>query len=426
MHKSTVGILVTAIAVILFVTEIIPLAVTAMAAALAMGVTGCITLNDAISGFGGSTVHMVAGMMVIGDAVFETGLAERLGNWIKSSSFAKTERSFAIVVVTAATLLSAFFSNSATIAMFIPLVAVAAATSGGKIHAKNITLAAGMGAAVGGGSTLVGSTAQLVGQGIMINMGVEPMGVFTLTKVMGPLTLLFLLWYSLIGYKVQKRVVADMIEEIPPSQQLDSNTVKTYQPWKQWMVIAVTIFCIAGFVMGFLNVGIIALIGATILIASGCMELKKTLRNLDWNTLILIGAAQGFALGLAKSGGGKVLSDAAIQMCGGPSASPVVLLSVVVVLSAVLTNFMSNTAVAAMLVPIIIPMARDIGANPQTFSMGIVMAANIALATPIGTAAVTQTMVCGYRYMDCVKIGLPINIILIIGLIIGLPMAYGI
>ncbi len=425
MEQSTIGILITAIAVILFITELIPLAVTAMIAALAMGVTGCITLNDVISGFGGSTVHMVAGMMVIGDAVFETGLASRLGDWIQRSSFAKTEHSFAVAVVTAATFLSAFFSNSATIAMFIPLVAVAAATSGGKIQAKNITLAAGMGAAVGGGATLVGSTAQLVGQGIMIKMGVEPMGVFTLTKVMGPLVILFLAWYAFIGYNVQKRVVADMVEEIPPSQQIDQNSEKVYQQWKQYTVIGVTIFCIAGFVLGFLNVGIVALIGASILIASGCMELKKTLRNLDWNTLILIAAAQGFALGLAKSGGGKVLSDMAIQLCGGASASPVVLLSAVVVLASVLTNFMSNTAVAAMLVPIIIPMARDIGANPQTFSMGVVMAANIALSTPIGTAAVTQTMVCGYRYMDCVKIGLPINIILIIGVIIGLPLAYG-
>lgn len=421
MDKSTIAIIIMAITILLFMTEMIPLAVTAMGASLAMAITGCIKYGDAISGFSAPVTHMIAGMLVVGDAVFETGLAKRVGDWLQSSVFARKEKALLLAVTFLCLIMSAFLSNSATIATFIPIVAVIAAASNGKIQGKTIVIVAGMAAAFGGGATLVGSTAQLVGQAIMVKSGVKPMEIFTLSKLMLPLCVVFMV-YTWLAYPWIKKVLGDMQETIPASQQ---EKVQEFVEWKIWLSGITIILCIVGFVLEIWNVAIIALTAATILIATNCIGYKKAMRNLDWNTLMIIGASQGFALGLDKSGAGKIIATTLIKWCGGPEASTMVLLAVIVLVANVLTNFMSNTALVAMLLPIVIPMARELGASAETFCIGVIIAANTSISTPIATPAVTQTLVCGYRYNDYVKIGGPINVVIAILTIIGLPLVYG-
>ena len=118
--------------------------------------------------------------------------------------------------------------------------------------------------------------------------------------------------------------------------------------------------------------GIIGLLGATILITSGCMPLKKTLAEMDWNTLVILAAAQGFAKGLDVSGGGKVIADAVLNLFGGSeSASTMALMAAGVIVTGVLTNFMSNTALAAMMTPIYIEIAKSMGVSPIPFVIAI-------------------------------------------------------
>ena len=188
---------------------------------------------------------------------------------------------------------------------------------------------------------------------------------------------------------------------------------------------AVMILCIAGFILKIWNVGIIALLGASILITTKCIDFKTAMAKMDWNTLIILGAAQGFAQGLNVSGGGKLIAEFAVNAFGGQNASPYALMIVGIVIATILTNFMSNTAVLAMLTPIFINIGFSLGLHPEPFVLAIIIGGSTALATPIGTPAVTQTLVAGYRYMDYVKIGLPITIILTIISIILVPMVYG-
>ena len=194
----------------------------------------------------------------------------------------------------------------------------------------------------------------------------------------------------------------------------------------------VLILCIVGFILtGFapfkpyLNVGIIGLLGATILITSGCMPLKKTLAEMDWNTLVILAAAQGFATGLDVSGGGKVIADAVLNLFGGQEASTAVLMAVGVIVTTILTNFMSNTALAAMMTPIYIQIANSLGVSPVPFVIAIgCVATNLACATPVGTPACTQTLPAGYKYMDYMKIGGPLAIILMIAAAALAPVMY--
>ena len=427
MEQSTLAIIIIGLAIISFAWEKIPLAVTAMIASLAMGIFGIIKFSDVSAGFASTVTMMVGGMIIVGNSLFETGLAKVLGAKLVKLPIVNNERIFLFLIVVLTSFLSAFLSNSAVVAMFIPIIGAVVMRSGGRVTNKNLVLGAGMGAAMGGAGTMVGSTAQLIGQGILMKTaGCRPLTFFELCYLVGPLCVVLALYFVTFGYKLQKKVLDFEDQAVDPNamaeMQEEENTKFT---WQMILSGSVMVACVLGFIFNVWNVGIIALVGCAILMGTGCIDFKKSMRDLDWNTLVILSAAQGFAKGLDVSGGGKVIANFILNLFGGQDASVYALLVVAVVLSTILTNFMSNTAVVAMLAPIFIPLAFALKASPETFVIGVIIGSSTALSTPIGTPAVTQTLVAGYRYMDYVKIGLPINIILTIITCIFLPIIYG-
>lgn len=135
MDSSTIAIVITVITIVSFILEKIPLAMTAMIASLAMGIlVPEMKLSDIYSGFSSNNVIMVAGMCIVGDALFKTGMANKIGKALGKSAVAKNERTFLIAVVICCTVMSAFLSNSGTIAMWMPLIAAVAAKSNGVIR----------------------------------------------------------------------------------------------------------------------------------------------------------------------------------------------------------------------------------------------------------------------------------------------------
>lgn len=426
MPPSVLSIIIIGIAVISFALEKIPLPVTAMLAALAMGIFGIIPFSDVYSGFATTSVMMVAGMLIIGNCIFETGLATWLGQKLIRTPIVKNERLFLFVILIFAATLSAFLSNTAVTSACIPLVGAIALKSNGTISNKNIVMGIGIAAAVGGACTIVGSTAQLTAQQILESTpGCRPLGFFELSWVCVPLCLVMALYFATIGYNLEKKhftfpdvntlgaVGGVALEEVGK------------MTWKMALSGIVMLLCVAGFVLNLWNAAIIALVGASILLAARCMDFRKAMRVMDWNTLVILGAAQGFAKGLDASGGGQLITDVTLSLFGGDNASPLVLLIVGIVVSTILTNFMSNTAVLAMMTPIFINIAFQLGVQPEIFILGCIIGGSMALATPIGTPSVTQTLVAGYRFMDYVHVGLPLTVLLTVLTCILCPLVYG-
>ena len=442
MDSSTIAIVITVITIVSFILEKIPLAMTAMIASLAMGIlVPEMKLSDIYSGFASNNVIMVAGMCIVGDALFKTGMANKIGKALGKSAVAKNERTFLIAVVICCTVMSAFLSNSGTIAMWMPLIAAVAAKSNGVIRSKMVILAAGIACAVGGAGTLVGSTSQQTANAVLMGVaGYEDgLSLFDQTKIMIPLCLIMIVYFATVGYSLTKKVLKPESPDFDKgnyyadlASKTSDETQNDVPAWKGWFSLIVLLLCIVGFVLTdqaafkpYINVAVVALIGATVLITSGCMPLKKTLAEMDWNTLVILAAAQGFAKGLDVSGGGKVIADAVLNLFGGQEASTAVLMAVGVIVTTILTNFMSNTALAAMMTPIYIQIANSLGVSPVPFVIAIgCVATNLACATPVGTPACTQTLPAGYKYMDYMKIGGPLCIILIIAAAVLCPIMY--
>ena len=289
--------------------------------------------------------------------------------------------------------------------------------------------------------TLVGSTSQQTANAVLMGVaGYEDgLSLFDQTKIMIPLCLIMIVYFATVGYSLTKKVLKPESPDFDKgnyyadlASKTSDETQNDVPAWKGWFSLIVLLLCIVGFVLTdqaafkpYINVAVVALIGATVLITSGCMPLKKTLAEMDWNTLVILAAAQGFAKGLDVSGGGKVIADAVLNLFGGQEASAAVLMAVGVIVTTILTNFMSNTALAAMMTPIYIQIANSLGVSPVPFVIAIgCVATNLACATPVGTPACTQTLPAGYKYMDYMKIGGPLAIILMIAAAALAPVMY--
>ncbi|WP_020007701.1 SLC13 family permease [Salinicoccus albus] len=421
---ETIGIeyitlIIIVLTLILFLIDRLPIALTAMISSLTLGLVGAMEFEQVYAGFASTLVMLVFGMMIVGHALFRTGVVIIIGRAILKTRFANNEKSLIILLMIIVGGLSAFLSNTATVATFIPLVAAMVASSGGKLTNKNILMPVGMAGSIGGTITLVGSTAQPMVNSILVEYDQETLGMFDFAWVAIPMMIVLVIYMATVGNKLQDKVYnfPDIVEKP------DISSFEDFKPNSKTYIAAGTmIFAILGFATGILPIEIIALMAAVIVLVTGCIEFKDTMKSIDWNTILLMAFAQGIAAGMNDSGAGNMIAEATVSIVGD---NVWLLFTAAVIITVILTNIMSNTAVAAMMAPIFIVIAVNIGYSPLVFMMGIALAANASIATPIGGTAMSQVLVGGYRFKDYVKIGLPITIILTVLIIILTPLIFG-
>lgn len=414
--QAILGVLIVVIAMISFVFEKIPIAVTAVGASLLMFAIGAIDVKDVYAPFGSQVTIFVAAMMVVGSALFNTGAIDIVVGWFQKSGIEKRPRLLVAAITLVTGFLSAFLSNSAVIAIFLPLIAVLAARSTRKMNVQLLVMSAGMGAAIGGLATLAGSSSQVVTQGILQETeGATPMHLFTLTAVGAPLVAITVLYMSTIGYNIGNKVLTGSVPStfsaMGADKPADDKPAKGVN-WRMPFSALALVVIIVAFAMG-ADIAIVAMIGAVVMVLTRCLPLPDALKSIDWNTIIILSAAQAFGSGLTKSGGGQLIADWVSSTLGN-AAGPWLVLLILNIVAMVLTNFASNTALTAMFVPISMSIATALGQNPTSWAVILTIACSIAIFTPVGTPCMTQTMVAGMKYTDYVKIGLPLAFILTI------------
>ena len=423
MPQLVIALIITVLVIISFSVQVIPLPLTAMLGALAMVVFGIIEPADAISAFGSDTVMMVAGVIIIGNAIFETGLAEKLGASILNLPIiGGKEKRLLLIVMIIITVLSAFVSNTAAVAMFLPLVASIAQSSNGKIKKKNCYMAMGIASVVGGFCTQSGSTPQMVAQEILLETdGLRGLTFFELTKIGVLIAIVMFIYFLTVGYRLQERCFN--FPEVPNT----STTQQTVSQstWKQAVSGLILVGCVIGFISGVLSFGIISLLSACACILTGCISQKRVFETMDWSTIIVLGGSIGFANGMEESGAVNLIGDALVNSFGQNGENVLLVFGMIILLTALLSNVMSNTATVAVLAPLGINVALKMGADPITFVIGIIIASNLAFATPIGTPPMTMVLIGGYRFSDYVKVGGLFNVIAVIVTIFAVPLLYG-
>ena len=192
---------------------------------------------------------------------------------------------------------------------------------------------------------------------------------------------------------------------------LNESSVKT--PRKSKVVIAVAIMAVVVLAAAFdlMSITSAALIGAVLAIATRCLDIRDGYKSIEWSILFLIYGMLGIGLAMEKSGAAGLIASQVVALLEG--CGPVVMLAAIYLLASILTELVTNNAVAILLTPIVIAIAASLGVDPRPFIVAIMFGASASFITPIGYQTNTYVYGAGgYKFADFLKVGIPLNLIL--------------
>ena len=419
MDPAIITLLFLAFAIVMFVTEIIPLSLTSMIVCVGLIVTGVLDWKAAFSGFIDSNVILFVAMFIVGGALFETGMANTIGGLV--TKFSGSEKKTIIAVMIIVGVMSGFLSNTGTAAILIPVVVGIANKSGFKRSRLLMPLV--FAAAMGGNLSLIGAPGNLIGQSVLQEAMGESFEFFEYAIPGLPILIAGIVFYSTIGYRFLPNHDVPS-QDSPFDQTKDFSTVPQ---WKKILSLVILILTLLGMIfekqIG-IKLCVTGCIGALLLIITGVISENEAIHSIDMKTIFLFGGTLSLAAALQETGAGERIADTVIRALG-ENPSPYVLTFVVFIICCVLTNFMSNTATTALMAPICLSIAQGMGADPKAVLMACVIGGSCAYATPIGMPANTMVLgLGGYKFMDYVKSGLPLIVLSTIVSMIVLPLAF--
>jgi di/tricarboxylate transporter len=209
--------------------------------------------------------------------------------------------------------------------------------------------------------------------------------------------------------KVGKRDVPRLIKA---SGVIVTNELTELYLRKDRAVIALLVFLAVLALAAFRVVPILvaALIGAVGMVLGRCISVEEAYQAIDWKVVFLLGGIIPLGLALEQSGAAQWLAGSIVSPFAG--CGPLMVLAALYLLTAILTELMSNNAAAVILAPIALSLAASMNVNSRPFLVAITFAASTSFATPIGYQ--TNTMVYapgGYQFTDYTRVGGPLNLI---------------
>ena len=409
MNPATITLIFLAFAIVMFVTEKIPLGLTSMIVCVGLCVTGVLDVKTAFAGFIDSNVILFVAMFIVGGAFFETGMANEIGGIV--TKFAKTERSLIVAIMVIVGLMSGVLSNTGTAAVLIPVVIGIAAKSGFKRSRLLMPLV--FAAAMGGNLSLIGAPGNMIAQSTLEPLGLK-FGFFEYAIVGLPILICGIIFYATIGFNLLPNHDTTDDGTSVFDEQRDFSKVPQ---WKKTLSLVILILTLAAMIfedqIG-IKLCVSGCVGAILLILTGVISEKD----------FLFGGTLSLASALQSTGAGEMIASKVIGALGA-NPSPLIFTFVVFILCCVMTNFMSNTATTALMAPICLSIAQGMGADPRAVLMACVIGGSCAYATPIGMPANTMVVGAGnYKFIDYVKSGLPLIVIATVVSMIILPIAF--
>lgn len=404
---------------LLFVTELIPLAVTAVGAAVSCWLLGLIPVEQIFIGLADPTVVLFGGMFVVGAAMFYTGLAQKIGSTVvKMCGTGENRLMFGIMAVAA--LMSAFLSNTGTTACLIPVVLAICANA--RISASRELMPLAFAAGLGGTITLIGTPPNILANVALKAAGMAELqfGFFEYAYIGIPITVAGIFYMMFIG----KYLLPKEMQELEPLEIEQEITAETASRSKQVICGLIMAGVILTMAVDIVPLEVAAVTGALLCVLTGCLTEKQAYNSIDWITIFLFAGMIPVASAMNTTGAGKLIAEATVKMLGG-NPSPYLVTAVLFCLAVLLTQFMSNTASKALLCPVGIALSSQMGASPKAVLMAILIASSCAFASPVGTPPNTLVLGPGnYKFLDYVKAGSGLVFVCLIVSIIVIPVVW--
>lgn len=351
--------------------------------------------NQAFGDFANTTVIFFMSMLVLGSAIFKTGLADYLGTVI-INLVGKTEKRLTLSVAVVASSISAFLNDTGTTGCLMPIAGAMAKKANVKLSKIYMPLA--FFASLGGTITLVGTTPHIVASGLLQKAGFAPFGFFEFTKVGLPLTIVGMIYMYFWGRHLLPSYESDY-EEMPPV--VERNT--------QGMLITAFVFVlvVVSMATNIMPFHLAAVLGSMIVIVTKCITVKDAMNAFSMETLFLVAGIFPLSTALVKTGAAAAIVKVVSGFAAG--VHPLLAIMIITGLTTFLTQFVMGTSLTAIMVPLGILMAQSLGLNPRGVVMGIGIAASLAFCTPFGTGPNLLVWKPGsYEIKDYFRAGLPI------------------
>jgi len=459
-QQTLAGVLLGVI--VLWITEPVPIPVGGLLGLAAIVMLGVAPVDDVLAPFGSSTVFTFIGAFILAQAMLAHGLARRFAFRLLSlPGVGKTTNRVIIAFGVITALLSAFVSNTATVAMLLPTALGILAVIAGLMEERGdaregfdptrlrvgvaLMLMLAYGASVGGLLTPVGSPPNLIGRGLIEEATGERISFAEWTATALPICAIMFVALAVILLLLNKpeiqqisgveEYVAAERERMGKLSRAELNTLVAFGVTVTLWIFPGIVALVAGTesdvyttISERLDEGIVAVLGASLLflLPTNWKRREFTLTwteaaRIDWGTILLFGTGIIFGSLLADTGLAETIGKSSSEALGLSSIVPITVFAVV--LAIVVSETTSNTASAAVVVPIIIPIAVAASVDPFVPALAATFAASFGFMLPVSTPQ--NAVVYGSGVVPITKMirsGISFDVIGAILIMIGLPV----
>ena len=419
MSQAVITLLVLLVMVIFFVTDKLPAALVSMLGGSVLVVCGIIEPAKLFSAFSGSTIILVAAMMVVGSALFHTGIAAKMADVLVKIT-GTSENGIMIAFMLVSTLISSVCSGVAVVVMLLPIVISVSQRAGVSVSRQLIPMS--FAASFGCNLTLMGAASNVVVNGALEDLGVPTLTFFELGKVGLPVCIAGILFFITIGKKFL--TPGDTSDKEYLAEYTGSNKAVEFSKPKAilCLVILAVLMVVMAADFDWMPMYLAAAFGAFILILTGCISQKDAYKAIDLSTLFIVAGMSAVSAGMNSSGAGALIANTAVKLLGA-HPNKVLVLGVILVLVTLLTNAMMNTSCALLVTPLFIPVVQAFGMNTTAVAVAICVAASSPFLTPVGSGTNTTIVRPGnLKFMDFFRPGLGLSIVILIVSLIFIPI----
>jgi solute carrier family 13 (sodium-dependent dicarboxylate transporter), member 2/3/5 len=372
----------------LWTTNLIPLSITSLLAIALIPMMGIMDATEVYSFFGNKAVFFILGVFIMSAAMIACGLSARLSIWVIDNWGDSPSRLLTAIYFLSA-FCSCFMSEHAVAAMMFPIVLeIVNALNLSKedsAFGKGMFFALAWGCIIGGTATVFGGGRVLLGVEILEKTAHETsIGILEYTQLSFPMVIILFI----CGWVALKLSFSLDVKDIEPVHRILQKKLEVMGAVsiKEKGIAGVMLLTLIAWLCFSEDLGIanIALVSIVLLFVLNLINWKMVEEHVNWSIILMYGGAICLGEVMSKSGAALWLAQHAFE---GTSHSTPVFILIVAVLSAVLTNFMSNSAVIAVLLPPALSMSGTYGVSSSMVAMTVILTSNFAFMLPIGTPA---------------------------------------
>jgi sodium-dependent dicarboxylate transporter 2/3/5 len=384
---------------VLWVTRLLPLAVTGLFAMVAPPLLGVMPAKEAFAFFGSEPVFFIMGVFILATALLKSGLSTRLAlHLLKSGS--KSPKRLVLHIMLTSALLSFVMSEHAVAAMMFPLVVIISKrlnlTPGGGSYGRILFLAMAWGCVIGGIATMLGGARVALAVGLLHEAGGGTITFGEWTLAMLPIVfVLFVFCYFLLTrfFSIDVQTVAEADTAIEEQIRDLGRPLMEEKFLGLLMICAISGWVFFGLQLGMASISILAVV---LLFMFRVVEWKDLQERMEWGVILMYGGAIAISSILNSTGAGLWFTKRFVL----PHLdSPWMLMLALSLLSILLAEAMSPSAVVAIVVPIGMSVARQFGLDPKVVVYAVASASGLAYALPMSTPPVALAYSSGYLKM---------------------------